>query len=138
MTLLVALAVANCHWFPTLQDKPKETAAQLAERYKSSHRRYCGALLTIKARPGKDDGQTQEVIPSITWTAHAPSATAWGADHTRVENVSPRPPRASAESLRSAWIASQTADRPRASAAAAAAFSQKPPREDERRRRAIL
>ncbi len=69
LTFLVTLLLACSTGLSVAQDeKPKkETLAQLIERRKGdSHTRFCGAQLTIKARFGKDNGFSQEVL--IDWS----------------------------------------------------------------------
>ncbi len=69
LTFLVTLVFAFSVELTVAQDeKPKkETLAQLIERRKGdSHTRFCGAQLTIKARFGKDNGFSQEVL--IDWS----------------------------------------------------------------------
>lgn len=69
LAFLVTLLLACSAGLSVAQDdKPKkETLAQLLERRKGdAHTRFCGAQLTIKARFGKDNGLSQEVL--IDWS----------------------------------------------------------------------
>ncbi len=80
LTFLVTLLLACSVGLSIAQDEKKETAAQLADRYRnSSHERYCGARLTIKASVGKDDGITQQVRIdwSIDYTGKRHPFTIW-------------------------------------------------------------
>ena len=68
MTLSALATVAGPSKAP--DDKkpdPKETVEQLVKRHEvTSHQRYCGAKLTIKAKRGKDFGDQQEC--HIDWS----------------------------------------------------------------------